>query len=147
MYDVVIYCGSNLFQCTPYHFRHFFSFQVCASGRYFCLIQPAFCMSECPCIQKFHLLWFHLMSHNISSLPILKLSSDLDEALHISQIASYKKKFDCFYLILVWTVTDWGVLTVFTGSDIWLYVAWTNFIVGITFYPRYTDISCKSAIS
>jgi len=64
--------------------------------------------------------------------------SKLDEALHISQIACYKKKFDCFYLIPIWTVTDWGVLTVFTGSDMWLYVAWTDFIVGITFYPRYT---------
>ena len=40
------------------------------------------------------LISLNLMSHNIASLPILKLSSDLDEALHFSEIASYKKKFD-----------------------------------------------------
>jgi len=28
------------------------------SGRYICIIQSAFCMSECPCIQEFHLLDF-----------------------------------------------------------------------------------------
>ena len=42
------------------------------------------------------LISLNLMSHNIASLPILKLSSDLDEALHISEIASYKNKFDCY---------------------------------------------------
>jgi len=35
------------------------------------------------------------------------------------RLLATKRNLIVLYLILVWTVTDWGVLTVFTGSDMW----------------------------
>ena len=113
------------------------------SGRYICIIQSAFCMSECPCIQEFHLLWFHLMSHNISSLPswmkhctfqrLLATKRNLIVLFNSGLNSNRLGSFDSIYRVRYEIVCCLNK-----------FHSWNNF------YPRYTlqtDISCKSAIS
>ena len=124
-----LYCGSNLFNA------HHITFDISFPSKSVQVWVWKVLLHNSACILHVWVSMYTRVPPFLISLDVTQhfKPSKLDEALHISQIACYKKKFDCFYLIPIWTVTDWGVLTVFTGSDMRLYVAWTNFIVGITF--------------